>query len=232
MALSFAVAYNRCMTTYEPPLPKIAPQRGVSGFLLVDKSDGKVAIFLVFYSAIWLSCSGFAFFAFVGNVAELPAKILTGLVVLIGLGLIVLTVKRIMVARKLAPPSLTLSQWPVRLGGRCKVRFERRTKDGTKFTSVEGALVLVESATYRVGTDTRTVTKDVWSTPLVPRPAQGDAVRAEWDLEPPVDGPPSFEAPRNRLRWEVRMISAYEGGQDDSSFEVLVLPEGIAWPAA
>lgn len=234
MALSSAVAYNGSMTKslYEPPLPTIAPQRGASGFLLIDKSDGKTAVYLVFFSAFWLALSTFAFAMAVTTGAELIAKIFSGLFVAIGLLLVAFTIKRINVARKLAPPTLELAQWPVRLGGRCKVRFERRTKDGTRFDSVQGTFVLVESATYRVGTDTRTVTKDVWSMPLVPRAGQGETVRAEWELEPPVDAPSSFEAPRNRLRWEVRILSAYQGGQDDSSFEVLVLPEGIAWPAA
>lgn len=215
---------------YHPPLPKITPQRCGSGFVLIDKLNTRAVIFFFVFCAFWLSISGGAFYWSIVAEAGLGNQVFIGVFVAIGVASAAFALSRLLVARKLAPPTLELAHWPVRLGVPCRIQFVRRTKDGTAFRSVHGSVALVESATYYVGTAAQTVTHSVWSAPLPTRACQGDRVQIDWEIVAPIDAPPSFDAPPISLIWQVRVVSEYDGGKDESAFTLLVLPQGVAWP--
>lgn len=204
-------------------LPQIDGTRvGASGMRLKDDSDTQSAWVQSLIALVMVPGALTVMTSTWGDVFE---TIFAGFFLLIGLVVGYSAIHKIRLVSKLHNPTLVVEHWPLRLGQKTRLRFERKGKNGTAIERVGAKLVLREVARYRVGTDTRTVTEDVFEKNLGVEPGTGVLTKCEFVLELPRDQAASFHSSHNRLEWHVELTMIYPGGKDDSSFELLVLPE-------
>ena len=120
----------------------------------------------------------------------------------------------VLVRTAVHPAEVAVAPWPLVPGRPAEVRFAQRLKKGLALRELTASLVCTESATYRIGTDSTTLTETRHEETLPPvdlRPEAGgfeparQAVTAQWAFIPPADGPPSLEASNNRVTWELRI---------------------------
>lgn len=160
------------------------------------------AKFLALFAVVWIAFS--SVFVVVGLVAgEIVMAAFGGLFVLVGLGITTAFVKSVRVARAWGDPLVVIDRWPVRLGEEATAWFHRTAhRDGSMADTVAARLVLRESATYRVGTDTRTATEDVVTVPLATEWRERNGTSGvHFTFRIPDEGPPTIELPRNVVEW-------------------------------
>ncbi len=137
-------------------------------------------------------------------------------------------VKAYRVGKEWGDAVLVLSKWPVRLGETTHGWFHRTALgDNSMADHVTARLILRESATYRVGTDTKTATEDVATVPLevIPQEREGrPGVAFEFTI--PGEGPPTIELQWNLVEW-LMIFNLSEAGAPDvvSTLPVRVAPE-------
>jgi hypothetical protein len=116
----------------------------------------------------------------------------------------------------LSPGELIFSHYPLRLGDGDRLTFRRRLQDNfwTKLFNLKSlpapasltiTLVCVERVSYSKGTDTIVETAVVASYNLHRQalfPGEREML-SHFDLDIPAHLPPSFEAPRNQIRWVI-----------------------------
>jgi len=204
-------------------LPEIDGTRvGASGMRLKDNSDTQSALVQSLIALVMVP-GALTFIA--SNWGDVFEMIFAGFFLLIGLLVAYSAIHKIRLVRKLDNPTLVVEHWPLRLGQKTRLRFERKGKNGTAIERVGAKIVLREVARYRVGTDTRTVTEDVFEKSLGVAQGTGVLTKCDFVLEMPRDQAASFHSSHNRLESHVELTMIYPGGKDDSSFELLVLPE-------
>lgn len=149
--------------------------------------------------------------------------VLTPIIVL----LTVMFSKLVRVRRAWQPSRLILSDWPLLLGGTTRAWFARPPSGaGATPPPASARLVLRESATYDVGTSTRTATHDVRTIPLGFTPAEVDGTGGFWlELRIPADGAPTIQLGSNLVEWIVEVDLESTGRPSTTSrFTVLVAP--------
>ena len=128
---------------------------------------------------------------------------------------------RLLVRRGVHPPEVTVAPWPLTPGAPAEVRFTQHLKRSFAPRELRAELTCKESATYDVGTESRTDTATRLNTHLPPvdltgggsrgryEPARSDparrAVTAVWNLDLPPDLPPSLEVRRNAVAWTLEI---------------------------
>lgn len=142
------------------------------------------------------------------------------------------TLRRIVRVRRAWEPSrLILDEWPLLIGGSASAWFTRpRERDTSTPQPSTARLVLRESATYRVGTDTRVATEDVLDVPLTLTPRTFDGIDGfATTLTIPDEGPPTIQLDSNLVEWLVIVdLEAPGAPAVTSTFTVLVAPRRAA----
>lgn len=133
--------------------------------------------------------------------------------------------KQYRVIKTLHPGEIQVSDWPLILGEEVRLKFKRSVKNGQSFKRVTAKLELIERVTYRQGTNTYTKSNTVWTQELGDKTCNTPTVSLDFDLKIPHGKPPSMELSNNDIIWKLSFQSYYETGDDDSTFNLLVLPK-------
>ncbi|QDT15907.1 hypothetical protein [Alienimonas californiensis] len=139
----------------------------------------------------------------------------------------------LMVRWAVHPGEAAISPWPLRPGDVGEVRFAQRLKKGLALRELRAELKCVESARYRVGTNTRTETADRYALALPPidlspeggafEPAR-QAVTAVWEIALPADAPPSLDTSNNDVNWTLTVTLVIDRHPDaHSTFKLHVV---------
>jgi hypothetical protein len=129
------------------------------------------------------------------------------------------------------PAELVLPDQPVVLGGEVSAIYRRRPRRQRDLPTgaIETRLLCQERATYRVGTDTRTVTTDVVSETTTSTGAGAPrGFEAPVRVEVPTSsGAPTMSLPNNKIVWTISIrVSAGDGAlpTDTATFPLEVSP--------
>ena len=170
----------------------------------------------------WSTDAHWFFLLFVG------AFVVTGLWLVVH-GLWVLLVKRLLTGTAFGPASASLSSDRVRLGDVLTVRYEQVALRALQVRGVQIQLVLREHAIERRGRNTynhyftRVVDQYEESGRSL---ARGETLAASCTLRVPKDSMHSFDAPRNKVTWMVRIAIDVPGRPDVAEeISVQVVPE-------
>ncbi len=150
----------------------------------------------------------------------------------IGIGLLAWAAKPWVVGMKLGPAEARCQPESLRPGEAFSFTYRQAVRKPVDVTRVTIDFLFRESATYRQGTDTYTVTHD--------RPIDhyqragrryevGDTLLEELSWKVPEDGMHSFSASNNKLQWLIRVKIELAGWPDvNETYEVHVRPERSA----
>lgn len=121
---------------------------------------------------------------------------------------------------------LTLNRRAVRPGERIEVQWEcegNASRIDTLTIAVEGR----EEATYTRGTTTSTDKRIFARIPVKTAEGVRDIETGRTALAMPADAAPTFEAPHNKLRWQLAVRGVIRHWPDiDDAYDLLVLPAG------
>jgi hypothetical protein len=156
-----------------------------------------------------------------------------GLFAAVGLLVMIAAVKKLMAEAKLHPPEVTVSAQPLHLGEEFSGQFNQVAKSQATINNVSIKLVCRESATYRRGTDTTTVTHDVFSEEFTLSDLQdADALtglKGDFHFRIPEDAMHSFTGNRNTIQWILETHTDVAGWPDYTcSLLLQVAPQRIA----
>ncbi len=189
-------------------------------------------LFLGVFGTVWLVGTGFALLAV--RREGVGAFVFVAVAAVVILLLIFLATGKTVSARlKWESSRLILEEWPLAIGSSTVVWFGRPlAKSTTTPRPRDARLILRESATYRVGTDTRTATSDLLKVPLSLTDRSMDGISGyETELVIPPDGPPTIQLDSNLVEWIVEFeLDAPRAPATTSRFTVLVSPEIAATP--
>ncbi|MCB9435648.1 MAG: hypothetical protein H6673_01480 [Anaerolineales bacterium] len=182
----------------------------------------------LFIAAIWLGISCFIFAMFVLTDGPIFGIFCTFAFVLIGLVLGLQAVRLMIANTKFAQPEININKTEIRVGDTFKLTYSQLMKKDMEIKSCTLDLVFRESATYRRGTDTVTVTHDhmieSMSLPIMSFQA-GQVFQHEQTYTIPITAMHSFAANRNKLTWFFRIKIDTEGWADfERSYDLVVLP--------
>lgn len=147
--------------------------------------------------------------------------------VLVGLVLIFMGFLQLLAQSRLRPPEVRLPVSPLFIGEQVTARFSQVPKRGVQVNSVKIKIVCRESATYTHGTNTSTVTHDVFTQEhvilenMAASPMQ--PLEAEFELAIPHEAMHTFAATHNKIMWLVETHTDVAGWPDYSqtlAFEV------------
>ncbi len=149
--------------------------------------------------------------------------------IIIGIAMIVGAFWRTIARVKIAPPSIHVSKERVRIGENFTVTYEQSFRMPSEVLDSKVELVFRESATYQQGTDTRTDRHeeviDFFESP-VKRFEGGEKSHVSGTFKIPRDAMHTFNQPKNKLQWFVRVDVDVQGWPDmREEFEIQVLPE-------
>ncbi len=151
--------------------------------------------------------------------------------IFLGVGLLVtlLGLQPIIAATRVTKPEIQISNTNLRSGEPFTLSYQQGFKSGIDVNRLTVQLILRESATYRRGTDTVTVTHDhlVQNFEIANQhfeAGQSLAQNFQWGI--PRGAMHSFEASRNRLRWLIKINVEMRGWPNyTDEFPLRVLPE-------
>ncbi len=146
---------------------------------------------------------------------------------LIGLGAIVLFLRQLVVATRIGPTLLEISDHPLQPGGRYRLFLSQSGR--LTIRDLRVSLVCAETATYRQGTNSRTETQEVQRHELFRRQQfdieRGLPFEAELEFSVPEGAMHSFKADHNEINWALRVESDMAGRPNHHrSFPVIVRP--------
>ncbi|MDO5498070.1 MAG: hypothetical protein Q4F67_00125 [Propionibacteriaceae bacterium] len=131
----------------------------------------------------------------------------------------------------LSDAELLLPRVPLRLGDPMTIRYtQHRLRSRAEVRAITATVFCQEWVRYRVGTDTRTDTHELWQAelPVGPRDPIGDAalLNASWQMHLPPHLPPSFQASDNKINWFLRVRVDIPGRPDiRNEFRLPIIPE-------
>ena len=135
----------------------------------------------------------------------------------------------IIAATRLTRPDIQISNTNLRSGEEFALVYQQGFKSTMDVKRLAVQLILRESATYRRGTDTVTVTHDhlIQNFDLSDRQFRsGESINQNLRWAIPRGAMHSFEASRNRLRWIIKVQVVMKGWPTyDEEFGLRVLPE-------
>jgi hypothetical protein len=147
----------------------------------------------------------------------------------IGVGFLVWALRPIVAGVRLSKPVITVSNATPRVGEEVTFTYYQSFKRATDVSRILFQLFFRESARYRRGTDTYTVTHDqVFQQFEYParRFETGETLNVRRDLLIPADAMHTFVAANNQLRWFVKSEIKMTGWLDFvAEREIQVMPE-------
>lgn len=151
--------------------------------------------------------------------------------IFLGIGLLVTAfgLGPLIAATRLTKPDIQISKSDLRSGEEFALVYQQGFKSSVEVKRLAVQLILRESATYRRGTDTVTVTHDhlIQNFDLTERQFRsGESINQNMRWAIPRGAMHSFEASRNRLRWVIKVQVVMKGWPTyDEEFGLRVLPE-------
>ena len=124
----------------------------------------------------------------------------------IGGGIMLLSMIPVLRGLKIRPPVVTIPEQPLVPGQAFPFNYTQEIKKQLLVESGTIKFLCRESATYRVGTDTRTHTYDrvISEVPIAGTSfGPGEPFNFTLELAVPADGMPTFEAMSNKIQWLV-----------------------------
>jgi hypothetical protein len=161
-------------------------------------------------------------------VAANAARMIEGVVsILLTSGFLFESGRRFLRQRRLRSASLLVPEWPLRLGQRTTVRFEKQLKDGAVAERLHAKLTCTEEIVASSGRDQKKRNAIRYQTELDTSRARirSGRITDEWEIAIPADGVPSFSVTSNAIRWRVETIAETAGVDVAADFELLVVPE-------
>ena len=219
----------------------IAPERVPEGFLWVDEKgawseDNFLGSFL--FALLWCGTS-FSFFAVwlfnfltAPHVGTFLMLLFVGVFAGAGVGMIWKGLRWLKIISTFHPGEVLLASYPLRTGETFRLQFRRPLRRG--YTQGSGEItakwLCYEWVQYRQGTDTETRTHLLWEQdlPLMTISTGTQVVTYETKLTVLPEGPPSFDAKHNQVRWEIHISVDVPGiPQDTTHFRFAVVPEAV-----
>ncbi len=165
-----------------------------------------------------------------GSLAEMafPA-IFMSIFLLVGFIFLAVGILPLIARTRVDPPQVVISNSNLRSGEEFSLGYQQTFKSAVDVEKLIVQLLLRESATYRRGTDTVTVTHDHVLQNFEEPPRHFDAGQQyvqnfRWAI--PRGAMHSFQASRNRLYWIVKVKVDLKGWPDyDEEFGLTVMPE-------
>ena len=147
--------------------------------------------------------------------------------VLVGMVLIVIFVRKLLVATGIGPTLVEISDHPLHPGDQCRLFVSQPGR--LRFNSLEVLLVCEEKATYRQGTNTRTENREVYQQAMFRREGfeihHGLPFETQCELAIPVSAMHSFRAEHNEVNWTVVVKGDVAGWPDYRRvFPIVVQP--------
>lgn len=208
------------------PLPKMVtvPGRTLAATLTPSETTG-ASILGVVFSGVWLAFSLPAFVVCLAT-GQVVGAVFLSLFVLVGILIFMVTVKKLVSRAKL--PTVEVAEEPLYLGDTLRVHVEQ--PGPVHITRLQVDLVCRESATYTVGTTTRTEKNDARVYPLLDdlggTIARGDRQSHDLEFVIPKTDPSTFFSKNNKVAWLIRVQAAIANFPDyDETYEIRVLPE-------
>jgi hypothetical protein len=151
--------------------------------------------------------------------------------VVVGLGFGIKALRPFLSGLQVAAPELTISKETLRVGEAFTLSYRQRFKRSVDVDKIFVGLVLRETARYRVGTDTRTVTHDhvVQRRDYAGRHYNaGQSFELQIEMQIPEDGMHTFSATNNKLHWHIAVeVEVSDWPNLEETFEINVLPEHV-----
>lgn len=223
------------------PKRLLEPKRIPEGFLLTDPDDawswGKFAfgfLFLSFWCGVSFPMFAGTLFLFITapsfSFGALFHLLFISIFAAIGVIGIVWGIRELIVIAKLKPGEVILRTYPLRMGESCRLRYRRQLRNGStrKPGKITAKWLCYEWVQYRQGKNTKTVTHTLWETDLPEKTVSSWTKQLEYygQVQVLTDGPPSFDAANNQVRWELQVTVNLPGVPKDTSyFRFKILPE-------
>ncbi|MEO1094023.1 MAG: hypothetical protein AAFX01_03885 [Cyanobacteria bacterium J06638_28] len=219
----------------------IAPERVPEGFLWVDSqgawSTGKFLLSFV-WTSLWCGISFPGFTRMLLNfladphVGRFLMLLFVGMFAAAGVGMIWNGLRWLKIVSAFQPGEVLLPSYPLRMGETFRLRFRRALRRG--HTHRPGKIIAkwlcYEWVQYRQGTDIETKVHMLWEQDLPTMTVSTGTRVATYETKLTVlpEGPPSFDAEHNQVRWEI-LISVDVPGipQDTAHFRFAVVPEAV-----
>jgi hypothetical protein len=147
--------------------------------------------------------------------------------VTVAIGLIA-ALQQVYLRRRFRKGSLLVTPWPVRLGSH--VEAELRAFVRGEEAAPSARIECVEEAVSGKGTRyEQKKTATIYSCDLPPAELQWNKsmLHAKWSFDIPASGPSSFDAPGQRLAWQVAARIPTGAGETAVEFPLLVVPEVV-----
>jgi hypothetical protein len=149
--------------------------------------------------------------------------------IVVGIVLIAIGVRPIIAGMRVSQPEVSISNDTLRVGDEFTVIYQQTFKSATDVKRIAYDFVLRETARYRRGTDTVTVThenKVDGHEHGVRRFESGETFNDRRMFRIPREGMHTFEAPNNKLNWFLKVHVELEGWPDfQQEYEIKVIPE-------
>lgn len=205
--------------------------RGPAGGELLKAHVTRVAalVGLTIASVLWNGISWLAMWAVLFNDKSAPlfVKIMIGLFCVIGLVLVGAVIRQILIMMTWAGTQVEVGKELLRPGESTRLRVYQR--GDFAIDRLKLVVVAKETARYKVGTDTRVATEEIWRKVLVDQGslrAQSGRPLVEAMLEIPSEAMHSFDARSNKFEWRIRMDVDAPGRVDiNEEYTFRVAPE-------
>jgi hypothetical protein len=149
----------------------------------------------------------------------------------VGIGMLAWVFWPAIVGMRIARPEVAVSSDALRVGEEFTFAYRQLLKRAADLRRVAIEFVFRETAIYRRGTDTVTVTHE---TPIETFERDGkyfgagETLSEELALRVPADGMHTLDAPRNKLQWFVKVHVEIAGWPDfKEEYEIPVIPERV-----
>jgi hypothetical protein len=226
------------MTGHAPPFPSVPSPGDVTdspgttlAFRLPTAEPGWNLLGLFLLGIVWNSIVAiFVWMAIEGYRRGSPDWFLALMVApftVAGAGLVVLFIRQLLMAGKVGPTIVEISEHPLHPGGKYELFIDQSGKHGVERFRV--MLVCEEEATYRQGTDARTATRRVYEHEIYCREAlagqPGPGLQMRADLEIPSCAMHSFRSEHNKVCWKLIVSGELARlGEFERSFLLHVYP--------
>lgn len=220
MILGFRYSHHRHRGSVLPPIP-------------IERADGGVRVLAPRPS--WKE--GCAFWVLVAMIVGLvlmlvfvahPSRRLGGAISTVTLSFGIAEMgRRYYTQRRIHRATLLVDPWPLRLGERATVRFEKHLRNRAGIEGVTGRFVCREEATRSGGRHQEirhSIRHEVVLDTSHAHIEQGRVVDG-WEIEIPRSALPSFTVKSNKVQWRIETKTRSNGVEISADFELLVIPE-------
>jgi hypothetical protein len=219
MVLGFRYTHNRHRGSV---LPKIPLQHSREGVRVVASPPGRKEA--VMAGCLIAMMTGLILvLIFVAH----PSRQVGGIIPTFAIGVGVFELlRKDYVKRKMQRATLLVRPWPLRLGQTATLTFEKRLRRAATVDALTARFVLFEETKASAGKYESTAKEIRREMPLDCDAAtrQPGHVSAQWTVEIPASGLPSFTVKSNRVVWQIETRTRTQGIEVPADFELLVVP--------